>query len=75
MMKVGTRNSRKNGVAELRAQAATIGHDVQGLATTAGELALRQLDPIESYVRERPIRSLLMAAGAGALIGILFWRR
>ena len=29
---------------------------------------------IESYVRERPIKSLLMAAGAGMLLGII-WKR
>ena len=29
---------------------------------------------IEDYVRERPIKSLLMAAGVGALLGII-WKR
>ena len=29
---------------------------------------------IEEYVRERPIKSLLMAAGVGILLGIL-WKR
>jgi ElaB/YqjD/DUF883 family membrane-anchored ribosome-binding protein len=29
---------------------------------------------IEEYVRERPIKSLLMAAGVGALLGII-WKR
>jgi ElaB/YqjD/DUF883 family membrane-anchored ribosome-binding protein len=64
-----------NGVAELRTQAETIGRDVRELATTAGQLALGQMDPIERYVRERPVKSLLIAAGAGALLGLLFSRR
>lgn len=74
-MKVATRNNRKNGVAELRAHAANLGQDVQDLAATAGQLARRQLDPLENYVRERPMRALLMAAGAGAVLGLLLWRR
>lgn len=31
-------------------------------------------DSLEQYVREQPMKSLLIAAGVGALLGIL-WRR
>jgi ElaB/YqjD/DUF883 family membrane-anchored ribosome-binding protein len=32
-------------------------------------------DRFEGYVKEKPVRSLLIAAGAGALLGFLFGRR
>jgi ElaB/YqjD/DUF883 family membrane-anchored ribosome-binding protein len=67
--------ARRSGVAQLRDQAMTIGHDVQDLAATAGGIARRQLDPIEEYVREKPIQSMMVAAGVGALLGLLFFRR
>ena len=74
-----TRNKRMgkshNGVAELRSHAETIGRDVRELASTAGQLALEQMDPIERYVRERPVKSLMIAAGAGALLALLLRRR
>jgi ElaB/YqjD/DUF883 family membrane-anchored ribosome-binding protein len=31
-------------------------------------------DVLESYIQEKPLRSLLLAAGAGLLLGLL-WRR
>jgi ElaB/YqjD/DUF883 family membrane-anchored ribosome-binding protein len=45
------------------------------LAATAGAAAYDQLGPIEQYVREKPLKSMLIAAGAGALLGLLFFRR
>ena len=38
------------------------------------ERAMEWQHNMEDYVREQPIRSILMAAGVGVLIGIL-WRR
>jgi ElaB/YqjD/DUF883 family membrane-anchored ribosome-binding protein len=32
-------------------------------------------DRFEGYVREKPVRSLLIAAGAGALLGLVLARR
>lgn len=33
------------------------------------------IHPIEDYVREKPMSSLMIAAGIGALLGLLFFRR
>jgi ElaB/YqjD/DUF883 family membrane-anchored ribosome-binding protein len=38
------------------------------------ERAVEWRDQLEDYVREQPVKSLLIAAGIGALFGIL-WRR
>jgi ElaB/YqjD/DUF883 family membrane-anchored ribosome-binding protein len=38
------------------------------------ERAMEWQHNLEDYVREQPLRSVLIAAGVGALIGIL-WRR
>jgi len=41
----------------------------------AGKDKARQwVDDLEGYVREQPIKSLLIAAGAGVLLGII-WKR
>jgi len=54
---------------------------VQDLRDQAGEYyeqgrqrVTEMEDSIETYVRDQPIKSLLMAAGAGLLLGIL-WKR
>ena len=60
---------------ELRAQAAVVREDVRELAEVAGEAAMEKLDPIQEYVREKPMKSLLIAAGVGAVFGCLFLRR
>jgi len=42
-----------------------------------GELkddSLEARDRVEDYVREKPVKSLLIAAGAGILLGFLFRR-
>jgi ElaB/YqjD/DUF883 family membrane-anchored ribosome-binding protein len=73
------RNRRRidhNGnMAALRQQTAVLGRDLRHLAEAAGETVIGRMDPLEAYIRERPIKSLLMAAGAGALLGFLFLRR
>jgi len=52
---------------------------VRALAARAEEVARDGLDPIERYVHEKPVKSLLIAAGItvgiGALVGAYFWRR
>lgn len=60
---------------EIRSQAVSIGDSVRAMAATAGEAAGESLGPLENYVREKPIKSMLMAAGAGALLGVLLLRR
>ncbi len=53
----------------------------QNLRETAGEYyeegrerAMKWEHNVEDYVREQPIKSLLLAAGVGLLLGV-FWRR
>ncbi|HWL93430.1 MAG TPA: hypothetical protein VNT79_07830 [Phycisphaerae bacterium] len=62
-------------MAELREQAATIGEDIKALAATAGAAAGQTLSPVESYIRSKPLKSMLMAVGAGAILSLVFWRR
>lgn len=66
---------RDQANARLRERAGEVRDDLQGLARAAGDAAAAQLDPVEDYVRRNPVKSLLMAAGAGALVGMLFLRR
>ncbi len=67
----------RRGVAmrTLRRQAQVITHDARGLAESAGAVAREQLDPVKDYVVEKPLQSLLIAAGAGLIFGLIFFRR
>ena len=65
----------REGMAELRGHAEAVGRDVQELAAAAGHVARQQLDPLAEYVQAQPVKSLLMAAGVGALLGIILGRR
>jgi len=67
--------ARKASYEELKEQAGVVRDDVRDLARAAGNSAVAQLDPIEEYVREKPLKSLLIAAGVGAVFGLLFLRR
>jgi ElaB/YqjD/DUF883 family membrane-anchored ribosome-binding protein len=62
-------------VQELREQAAVVGEGLTGLASTAGAAATDQLAPVEEYIKENPVRAVLIAAGVGALLGLIFLRR
>lgn len=83
MVAKATKNRKKkaetteeiNGQTELREQAAIVGRDVRDLAVSAGAAAREQVDPLEEYVREKPLKSMLIAAGVGALLGVVFLRR
>ena len=44
------------------------------ITTRAGNCAMEWEQNLESYVQDQPIKSLLIAAGVGALLGFL-WRR
>lgn len=54
-----------------REQADMLGEDLRGLADSAMTVARNQLTPLEEQVRDRPMQSLLIAAGVGALIGFI----
>lgn len=60
---------------DLREQAAVVGRDVRELASVGMDSVCAQLNPVQEYVREKPIQSLLIAAGLGAVFGLLFLRR
>jgi ElaB/YqjD/DUF883 family membrane-anchored ribosome-binding protein len=64
----------RDSAAELRGALGDVKRDVRDLTMTAGRAAREQLDPVEAYIREYPLRTVLMAAGAGLLLGAIFRR-
>ncbi len=60
---------------ELREKATIIKDDVVELASSASEMARQQMDPVLKYIRDYPIRSLLISAGVGIVLGTLMRRR
>lgn len=62
----------RDATQELREALEEVKRDVQDLAMTAGRAAREQLDPVEAYIREYPLRTVLIAAGAGMLLGAIF---
>jgi len=71
----GNRRHHENNFAALKKRAAVVQKDVRELAATAGESALDIVGPIEEYVQRKPVKSVLIAAGIGAVLGLLFLRR
>lgn len=65
----------RHDMEELRSHAEAVGRDVQELASAAGDMARHQLDPLADYVRTKPMKSLLIAAGVGAVLGVILGRR
>jgi ElaB/YqjD/DUF883 family membrane-anchored ribosome-binding protein len=67
------------GLDGLRNQAGTALHDLAGTASglvrqgthAAQECALHWRDAGTDYIREQPMKSVLMAAGAGAVLALL----
>ena len=49
--------------------------DAQEVAASVGALASDQLEPVRDFLLKRPIQSLLLAAGAGVIVGIVMGRR
>ena len=81
-MPTATRHRRSNRVRltnnhihELRQRAADVGDSFKAMAATAGTAAGDSLGPVEDYVRQKPIKSLLLALAAGAVLGAIFLRR
>lgn len=60
---------------DLREQVDAVGEDLRKLASTATASALELANPIEEYIQKKPLKSVLIAAGVGALIGIIFRHR
>ena len=70
-----TKEDLRDSSQELRSALEEVKHDVQDLAMTAGRAAREQLDPVEAYIRQYPLRTVLIAAGAGLLLGAVFRSR
>jgi ElaB/YqjD/DUF883 family membrane-anchored ribosome-binding protein len=70
-----TKEDLRGSAQELREALEEVKRDVQDLAMTAGRAARDQLDPVEAYIREYPLRTVLIAAGAGMLLGAFFRSR
>jgi ElaB/YqjD/DUF883 family membrane-anchored ribosome-binding protein len=84
------RKNRHSSVAvangEVREQLGVIGEDLRTLGRQVRQMTTRQLHDVgdrakaigENFgkvVGHNPFRSVLIAAGVGALAGLLFWRR
>lgn len=75
----GAPASTAAGLDGLRSQAGSALHDLAGTATglvrqgahSAQERALHWRDSGSDYIREQPMKSVLMAAGVGALLVLL----
>lgn len=70
-----TSNPQNGENLDLREQAGVVRDDMRDLARAAGDAAVQQLDPIQEYVRDKPLKSMLIAAGVGAVFGMVFLRR
>ena len=58
----------------LKEQAITVGDDLRQMAVTAGESALGLTDPIEKYIKAKPMKAVLISAAIGAVAGWMFRR-
>jgi ElaB/YqjD/DUF883 family membrane-anchored ribosome-binding protein len=83
---MGTDADTRSTADRLRAQAGVVGQDVQELGRIARDAVKERLEQgkerasdlektIEEQIRKNPISSVLIAAGAGLLLGALLRRR
>jgi ElaB/YqjD/DUF883 family membrane-anchored ribosome-binding protein len=70
-----TMTSQSGAAQEMRNKADDLKRDVREFATAAGAMARERLDPLENYIRDYPIRSILIAGGCGMLLATLFRAR
>jgi len=87
--KVGTPESAGSEATpkeRLRSQTETVREDLRELGKITKEVATEQLevarkevkhveDQLLTYVREKPVKSLLIAGGVGLVLGVLLARR
>ena len=73
-------------VEQFRAQSAVVRDDLRELGELSREVAQEKIEGVRraardfegrvvDYVREQPMKSLLIAAGIGAVLGLLWSRR
>lgn len=53
----------------VRDEVGTLAQDARDMATDAGRAARRQVEPVEGYIREHPVRCAFIAAGVGLIFG------
>jgi ElaB/YqjD/DUF883 family membrane-anchored ribosome-binding protein len=53
----------------------TLRHAARGVANQARRKLVRSVDRSSDYVRDKPMQSMMVAAGVGMLLGILIGRR
>jgi ElaB/YqjD/DUF883 family membrane-anchored ribosome-binding protein len=58
----------------IRDEFGTLAQDARTIAVDAGKAARRSVEPLESYIRENPLRCACIAAGIGMLVG-MFWKK
>ncbi len=60
---------------DLKDTATALKQDVANLAASAGAVAQERVDPLLNYIRDYPVRSMLIAAGVGMALGTMMkWR-
>lgn len=79
-MRHAKRNSRahqnnQNHLSEMREHVSEVGEAMRGMVAAAGSTVTDQLDPLQEYIKAKPLKSLLIAAGAGAVLSFIFLRR
>lgn len=49
--------------------------DLREFASHAANVARERLEPLEDYIRDRPLASVLIGAGVGLFVGLALRRR
>ncbi len=68
-------NSRSTAMRSFRKHTTAMKDDARHLAESAGAVAREQIDPLRGLVMDKPFQSVLIAAGVGMFLGLLFGRR
>lgn len=61
--------------AQLMAKFSSVRHAAKGIANEASRQLNRSMETTTEYVKDKPMQSVAVAAGAGLLLGMLFGRR
>lgn len=70
-----TENELREARDRIMTRFSSMRYAARGLADQAGKQINQGMDVTVDYVRERPLQSVAIAAGVGALVGLLLTRR
>lgn len=70
-----TENELREARDRIMTRFSSMRYAAKGLADQAGKQINQGMDVTVDYVRERPLQSVVIAAGVGALVGLLLTRR